>query len=243
MAIETYVITMDTSSDRYRAFQTHNPYLAHEPFIGINGHEFDDEESVRRGFITAACAASGMVSPGQLGCAISHWTLWWKAVYEEKSLLILEDDAATHPELQRWIDQAEICREADMVLFGVNTDSVLEAISPEGLHQISIFGERNPSYQTISETLARTSLADVRPWRLVKSFGLCCYLVTPAGAAKLVEGVLPLRLEGVPVPLVADAVPGISGDRRLLALFDSIQTYVTVPFLAWTPNTDSTTRD
>jgi GR25 family glycosyltransferase involved in LPS biosynthesis len=183
-----------------------------------------------------------MVSPGQLGCAISHWTLWWKAVYEEKSLLILEDDAATHPGLQDWIERSDICRQADMVLFGINTDSVLEAISPEAVRQIAIFGEQYPSYGVIAETLAQTRTADVRPWRLVKGLGLCCYLVTPRGAAKLVEQLLPLRLDGVPLPLVVDHMPGIGVDRRLNALFDVLEAFVTIPFLAWSPNRDSATR-
>jgi GR25 family glycosyltransferase involved in LPS biosynthesis len=183
-----------------------------------------------------------MVSPGQLGCAISHWTLWWKAIYEQKSLLILEDDAATHPDLQDWIEEAEICRRADIVLFGINTDSILEAISPEGVRQIAIYDEQYPSYATIAETLARTSIADVRSWRLVKGLGLCCYLVTPEGATKLCEQLLPLRIDGVPLPLVSDMMPGIGVDRRLNALLDRIEAYVAVPFLAWSPNTDSATR-
>jgi GR25 family glycosyltransferase involved in LPS biosynthesis len=242
MTIATYVITLDTESDRYRQFKDLNPHLAHEPFIGINGRELDEEDSIRRGFITRNCATSGLVSPGQLGCAISHWTLWWKAVYEEKSLLILEDDAATHPELQAWIDQADVCRDADMVLFAVNMDSVLQAISPEGIHIVSMFGEQWPSYASIGEKLALTRTIDVRPWRLVKGLGLCCYLVTPKGAAKLVEQLLPLRLDGVPLPLIVDMMPGIGVDRRLNALFDRVETYVTIPFLAWTPNSDSATR-
>ncbi len=95
------------------------------------------------------CAKSGLVSPGSLGCAISHWTLWWKAIYEKKSLLILEDDVVTHGDILGWIERSELCRTADLVLFGINTDSVLEAVSPEGVHQISIFGE------TLSRTMTR----------------------------------------------------------------------------------------
>jgi GR25 family glycosyltransferase involved in LPS biosynthesis len=242
MTIESYVITLDTASDRFRQFKTLNAHLEVEPFIGVDGSRLSFEDSIKQGYITRDCAASGMVSPGQLGCAISHWTLWWKAVYEQKSLLILEDDAATHPELQRWIDRSDICRDADMILFGINTDSVLEAISPEGVHQTSIFGEQHPDYASIGEKLSLTRTADVRTWRLVKGLGLCCYLVTPAGAAKLVEQLLPLRLDGVPLPLVTDHMAGIGVDRRLNALFETVEAYVSIPFLAWSPNMDSATR-
>src|ERR1700722_18630172 len=122
MAIETYAITTDTASDRFRQFKTLNAHLDLEPFIGVDGARLSFDDSIRRGFITRDCAASGTVSPGQLGCAISHWTLWWKAVYEQKTLLILEDDAATHPELQTWIGRCDMPADLDMILFGINTD-------------------------------------------------------------------------------------------------------------------------
>jgi glycosyl transferase family 25 len=242
MTIETYVITLDPASERFRHFKALNEHLDAEPFIGVDGAKLSFPDSVKQGFITADCAASGMVSPGQLGCAISHWTLWWKAVYEQKSLLILEDDAATHRDLRSWIDQSEVCRDADLILFGINTDSVLEAISPEGVHQITIFGEPYPDYDSIGEKLSLTRTSDVRTWKLRKALGLCCYLVTPAGAAKLVERALPLRLEGVPLPLVNDNMAGIGVDRRANALFADMAAYVSIPFLAWSPNMDSTTR-
>ncbi len=37
-------------------------------------------------------------------------------------------------------------------------------------------------------------------------------------------------------------VQSVSIDRRLNALFATMQAYVAMPFLAWTPNTDSATR-
>ena len=240
--IETYVITLDPESDRFRRFAQLNAHLDVTVFPGIDGAEVSDADSVKLGFLTPECAASGLVSKGMLGCAISHWTLWWKAIYENKSLLVLEDDVVTHRDIQSWIEQSEICRTADLVLFGINTDSVLEAISPEGMHQASVFGEINPDYGSIAEKLSLTRSSDVRLWRLLAGFGQCCSLVTPHGAAKLVASALPLRLDEITVPLVPNAIAGTGLDRRLNALFATIEAYVAVPFLAWTPNTASATR-
>lgn len=242
MTIEAYVMTIDTGSDRYRRFTELNAHLPFEPFVGVPGAELDFDDCVKQGFLTADCAASGLVSPGQLGAAISHWTLWWKAVHDQKSLLILEDDVATHPDLMTWIEGSDICRDAELILFGINTDSVLEAISPEGVHQVTIFGERHPGYDTIGRMLSLTRASDVRAWHLLKALGLCCYLVTPKGAARLVETILPLRLGGVPVPLVSDNLAGIGVDRRLQAVLGDMDAYVSIPFLAWTPNAESNTR-
>jgi GR25 family glycosyltransferase involved in LPS biosynthesis len=244
--VDPYVITLDVNTDRFERFMKLNDHLTCNVFIGTDGSRLSYLDGVNRGFLTQECADSGMVSKGALGCAISHWTLWWKAVYEKRSLLILEDDVVTHPDIQAWIDKLHIdlniADKVDILYLGLNTDSIIEAISPEGVHQISMFGERYPDYESISERLSLTRTSNVRLWRMLKGFGNCCYLVTPRGAAKLVESVLPLRLEGVPVPLLSGNMPGTGVDRRMNALFESIEAYVGIPFLAWTPNTESATR-
>lgn len=240
--VEPIVITLDRGSDRFRRFAELNKHLECTVFDAIDGAGLDYEDCVQRNFLTRDCADSGQVTRGTLGCAISHWTLWWKAIYEQKSLLIVEDDAVTHGDILGWIERTDLCRTADLMLFGVNTDSVVEAISPEGIHQIAIFGETNPDYASIAGKLALTRASNARPWRLLAAFGQCCYLVTPHGAKKLVETVLPLRLDGIAVPLVTHLIPSISIDRRLNALLTEMDAYLTMPFLAWTPNSDSATR-
>jgi glycosyl transferase family 25 len=240
--VEPCVITLDRESDRYRRFAQANAHLDATVFSAIDGAGLDYDDCVQRNFLTRDCADSGLVTRGALGCAISHWTLWWKAIYEQKSLLILEDDVVTHGDVLGWIDRSEACRTADMVLFGINTDSVVEAVSPEGVHQISIFGETHPDYASIASKLALTKSADVRLWRLLAGFGQCCYLVTPHGAKKLVETVLPLRLDTIAIALMDLPIPCISTDRRLNALFATMDAYLAMPFLAWTPNMDSATR-
>ena len=63
------------------------------------------------------------------------------------------------------------------------------------------------------------------------------------GAVLLGSRVLPLRLDGVPIPGLSSAtVRGTSIDRRMNALFLDMRAFVMRPFLAWTPNTDSSTR-
>src|SRR5262245_57731188 len=120
---EPCVITLDRESARFRRFAEHNKHLEYTIFDAIKGAELDVDDCVARGFLTRECAASGKVSRGTLGCAISHWTLWWKAVYENKTLLILEDDVVTHRDIQSWIDRSELCRTADIVMLGLNTNA------------------------------------------------------------------------------------------------------------------------
>jgi hypothetical protein len=91
--------------------------------------------------------------------------------------------------------------------------------------------------------LAQTDLSRIAFRPVLNAFGLCCYLVSPQRAAKLAQRVLPLRLDGVPIPGLSSAtVRGTSIDRRMNALFPDMRAFVMRPFLAWTPNIDSSTR-
>jgi hypothetical protein len=95
----------------------------------------------------------------------------------------------------------------------------------------------------IAQILQQTDLSRTAFRPVLNAFGLCCYLVSPQGAAKLAQRVLPLRLDGVPIPgLEGTIVRGTSIDRRMNALFPDLRAFVMRPFLAWTPNTDSSTR-
>jgi hypothetical protein len=38
------------------------------------------------------------------------------------------------------------------------------------------------------------------------------------------------------------SVPGINVDKRLIAFYENIDARISMPFLAWSPNSDSTTR-
>ena len=59
---------------------------------------------------------------------------------------------------------------------------------------------------------------------------------------KLAKILFPLRTDLVRVPGLPRPVPQIHVDWRLNALYRHYRAYVTVPFLAWTPNLESTTN-
>lgn len=238
MEIASHVITLDRAGARFRRFQQINAHLGCQVFDAIRGQSFSQAERLTRGYVTREALNSGAVSDARLGCALSHHALWQLSASTGRPLLILEDDVATHPALLAYIKAADL-RDKDMVSFGVNTNSVLHSVSPEGLEQVTVYRNEHPSYEAIARLLAATSIGDVRMSRCLRRFGNCCYLVTPQGARKLVERFFPLRLEGVPIPLVTKHMPGTGADRRLNALFDGLEAHVTLPFLAYVPNLES----
>jgi glycosyl transferase, family 25 len=240
---ETYVITLDPTGDRFQQFAGNNSHLPYEAFQGIRGSNLSLADCVYEKLMTPECLAAGIATAGEIGCAASHKKLWELAANSKNGMLILEDDAATHPLICEYIrrHQEEIIN-ADIFLFSINTDSILEVEAPNGLRQVLVFDQKYPSYTWIESALKQTRIDETQMWRLIKGFGLCCYFLTPKGAKRILELVFPLTLERTALPLLNISVPGINVDKRLIAFYESIDARISMPFLAWSPNSDSTTR-
>jgi GR25 family glycosyltransferase involved in LPS biosynthesis len=243
MTQPTYVISLDPQSSRFKAFANANKHLNYSIFVGIRGASVPPQERVSKGLLTRDCARSGLVTDGRLGAALSHWSLWQEAIKINSGILILEDDVITHPQLSDHVaTRVPQLPNPDIVLFGLNTDSVVDARSPQGLRQARLFYEQYLSCQQIQYALDRTTSESVSYWKLFRGFGLYCYFITPDGAKRLSSSLFPLRLDAISVPFVPRKIAQVGADRRLNALYETINAYVSIPFLAYTPNTDSSTN-
>ena len=238
-----HVISLDPGGARYRDFAANNAHLGHpEVFHAIRGADIPPAERVASGLMTADLTASGSVTEGSVGCAASHRALWRRIAGLAQGAMILEDDAFTHPELPDYIAaHRKALDDADIVLFGVNMDSVLATVSPQGVTSRSGLAPKYPDAGWIESAFGATALADVRRHRLLNAFGLCCYWLSPSGAQRLLAGCYPLTLEPTEIPGVMTRYPGSAIDTRLNAFFPRVEAYVTLPFLAYTPNLDSST--
>jgi len=240
---QSQVITLDPDSQRFQLFRQLNPALHPEVFRGLRGDCLGPQARIDQGLVTESLAASGVLHEGTFGCAMSHRQLWHQAIDADGGMLILEDDVITHPDLCRWIDaNHQQLLKYDITHFTINTDSVLTTVTPQGLVQSCLFQPKHPDQGWIEKALSATKLADVRVQRLLNAFGMCCYFVSPSGARRLLEATFPLTLETAPIPLISNAMPGFSIDRRLNAFYPRFQALITLPFLAYTPNVDSHTQ-
>ena len=243
MKLNAYVITLAPESERFKRFSQLNKHLDWTIFNAIRGENISINDRLNKGYVTEEAALSGLVTDGSLGCALSHYTLWQEVAASGAGALIMEDDVVTHRKISKYIIRSSDLESKDILFFGCNTDSIMGVISPQGVRHVTAFKEKNPSYDEIISILSKTKISRVTCWRYLKGFGLCCYFITPNGANKLIQMLFPLRLEGVLIPYVSSNVPGISPDRRLNALYENIWSYITIPFLALTPNTDSATSN
>ncbi len=240
---ETHVITLDVRGRRFKLFQENNQHLDFEAYTGVRGAEISFAERIYQRLMSPEAIAAKLATDGEVGCAASHKRLWEKAATSRHGLLILEDDAATHPELSAYIEKnRDRIAQSDVFLFCVNTDSVLGVEQPSSLRQACVFEPKYPDYEWIHNSLARTDWQLVQNWKLINGFGLCCYFITPKGAKKLLNLIFPLTVQKTHIQTFNITVPGISIDKRLNAFYAELDARISIPFLAFSPNRDSATR-
>ena len=235
-----YVIGLDKSSDRFKAFLENNSHLRAEFYEGIKGEEISEEERISMGLLTKENYIQ--ISDGEAGCALSHRNIWEKTKKNNIGSLILEDDVITHPGIVDFINvNHEEMMKFDITHFSVNTDAILESISPEGIHTLNLFANRYPTPLFIKQTLAKTNLREVRIFKLLMSFGCSAYFVSPKGADLLIKKIFPLKGTPIKIPLKEhDFIPtGI--DSEALRHYKNIKAIVCNPLIAYSPNDDSST--
>lgn len=195
---------------------------------GVDGTQLDPSDLMKRGLLDPSALAWPR---GQLGCALSHLRCLLLCLRRNQPLLVLEDDALLAPhwrrELGHLLEQAPAGW--DLLLLGWNFDSCLQLEWAAGLGLTALFQPRWPHPSQLEAALADEG---GRRWfRLCKGLGLASYVVSPAGAARILAWALPLR--SLPIA-VAELPPRtcFSLDGQLNSLYPELSAWVCVPPLA-----------
>ena len=237
------VICLDKNSERYQKFSINNAHLKHQIFKGISGKDLSKEEVIKSGLYSKSLLDSNLVSDGAIGCAASHRELWKEVIRTEKPMLILEDDVITHKNITYFINENyRQMMELDIIFFTINTNTILQSVSPEGMETVTMFRDLYPSEEWIKQTLSNTKLKAVRPHKLVKAFGSSAYFITPTGACKMDEKTFPLKGDTINIPKINEKLISVAHDVEANRFYHELDAYICLPFLAFTPNIDSTTN-
>ena len=237
-------ITLDPEGKRYQTFLENNKHLQVESFRGVKGADLTKEEMISQGLAAKELVFSPLLKYGLVGNAASHRAIWGQAIQENKCYFVLEDDCYTHPRAADFInDNLALLMNVDICFFGINTDSILQSVSPTGLASLSLFDPKHPSEEWIKNALSKTDAEEVALHKLIKAFGFCAYFISPGGAKKLSAAIFPLSLVTTNIPLITEKMPAISIDRAGCSAYSRLRAFICQPFLAYTPNTDSQTRE
>ena len=232
-------------------------------YINLQGRQDRNEEFLRRNSQSADCCrvdaidggslridalpAGGIIaepledySPNVLASALSHKSLWERAVSTAAPVTIAEDDAV----LNRCFSQraakvlARLPADWDIILWGWNFDSILHCEVIPGLKE----GVMNFDPSPLREEQDRFQEIDTDPMPLLLfgAFGILCYSVSPKGADLLQRLCFPLRNEVIPIPGLGRALKNFSLDVLMNKYYRVMKAFVSFPPLAWSEN-DKTT--
>ncbi|MEI6649106.1 MAG: glycosyltransferase family 25 protein [Actinomycetes bacterium] len=198
MPIENYVIHLASQSVRKTEFLDRNGGFATFNWsAGRLGSELNLSSLVAEGLLAAEMVAEPIVGPNPrftapaLGSSLAHVDLWKLAVAENQSITILENDAILAPNYQSTItDLTGAHPDFDFIQWGWNWDSKFHAriLGNMGLVECHFSQAEIPSHITNFQKLVTPHLLV----KLIHSWGIHCYTISPKGAEKLLNTVLPL---------------------------------------------------
>ncbi len=88
--MEVRLITLDRTPERRAGFLRRNRHLSRvRPLPARDGSRLDRDDLVRREIVTPDLP----YTPGAIGCALSHLTLWSETVDRGVPVTVAEDDA------------------------------------------------------------------------------------------------------------------------------------------------------
>ena len=239
--LRVHCINLDRSRDRLAEFTAANSHLTEvERFPAVDGYRLDVPALAQEGLVTPDILSS--FSPGAVGVALSHKSLWQAAIDGNRMLTISEDDVIFHSQFEGQAPEVlkTLPPDWDIIFWGWNFDvmmifDMLPGISP----CVAQFNQAKMQ----SNTRAFQQLPiSPRAYKLIWSFGMTCYSISPKGAANLKSKCFPLRPtvipwpEGVPKPAQSIGFRNIGIDATLNSLYRDLNAYVCFPPLVISPN-------
>lgn len=191
--MRAHVINLASRSDRRAQFLRWNerPGLDIIFVDAVVGASIDREALVRDGLLASKTEP---FSAGALGNALSHHALWRRAEEAPDPLFVCEDDACLRGD---FVEKAEallgqLSGAWDILFLGYNTNAVVATQSAEGLKTLLFVDESAKRTPGFFDGYARQSAAPPTALACFQAWGTLCYLISPAGAAKLLRACFPL---------------------------------------------------
>ena len=233
--MKIHFINLDQRTDRRRQFLLTNKHLTGlSRFSAIDGRGLDAAALVREGVIAKGIPST--YSTADIGLALSHITLWKKAVETETVVTICEDDAIFS---FQFLDTAEriisrLPTDWDLVMWGWNFDSALMMDILPGVSPCAVVCDQDQMRIAVGE-FQKISLAP-QSVRLLQAFGTICYSISPKGARVFINLCYPIPELSVFFPALNRALPNYAIDVMMSNAYPRTKSFVSFPPLVITRN-------
>jgi GR25 family glycosyltransferase involved in LPS biosynthesis len=192
------VINLDRYPERMARFMAYNtmPGIEVERITAVDGEKLDRAELVARNLI----AADLIYSTNSVACSLSHVRCWQRIVRMGRPAVVCEDDVALRRDFAELHEKfAPTLADAEAIFWSFNFDMHVAYRVPDMGVCTTIYDERhfNDEGRIAGFQAGQAPPVLYRPERL---WGVACYSLTPRGAAKLLDRVMPLRNAKVTFP-------------------------------------------
>jgi len=234
-----HVINLDRDTERLATFRDANAHLADRlvRVPAVCGAEVDRAALERQGDILPDLRYGN----GSLGSALSHISLWRQAVATGESVTVCEDDIVFARSFA--VESTRLVRAApdgwDVIYWAILAGPLFQWID------LTVSRARLEFYahKAIPQAVADLETASHRGLvKLVHSFGLLAYTVSPGGAARLLDIVLPLRHRYLPFPDTGVRLEDTSIDCPVAAAQLNLSCFAVQPPLALHADGGASTR-
>jgi glycosyl transferase, family 25 len=211
--MKSFVINLNRQPEKYESFLRLNAgaKIAFERFEASDGALFSPKDAIEMKLV----APGARLTPGAVGCAASHFRIWREAVESGMAALVFEDDAIVRDDIREHLERLiPTVGTWDYIALGYNIDSILDLDWAPNMKSMMVFRPLSPS-DTDAAAFQR-STAQVAAMRLNNCFGTVGYVVSPAGAAKLLHLCFPMDNRTYPIPALnrlysANGIDGMMG--------------------------------
>ena len=223
--LEINLINLDRSAERLARFHERNSHLKNvRRFSAVDGSLIDVEGLIRKGDI----AKDLRYKRGTLGCAFSHIELWRQSVRQDRILTIFEDDVVVSVDFESEVRGvlSATPKDWDVIQWGY-------IYHPSFLWLDFEFAKANLRFYDFTVDLSQQSTfrntKRPHPFRLIHSFGLQAYSVTPRGAKGLLEKCIPLADRNVIFPGTGIVSENLGIDTPMNDAYPDLNSYLCMP--------------
>lgn len=222
LRMKSFVINLDRQSAKYDGFLARNAGCdtSFERLPAVDGSQVSDGD-VRR---LQLVAPGTRFTRGAVGCAASHMRFWAWVIEHDAPALVFEDDATLRHDIhERLAELLPTLDNWDYITLGYNIDSVLDIEFAPGMQSMMAFRPQRPTDQT--DAAFQQSTTPVAAFRLNTCFGTPGYVISPAGARKLLQLCFPMDNRAYKVQLLGRELNAVGIDGMLNCLYPAIQAY------------------
>lgn len=155
-------------------------------FKAITENDFKKEELVENSLITN----DNIYNNPALGCLLSHLTLWNRCIDSNENFTIFEDDSIINDNFYEIINEKiKKVVDFDIIFWGCNIDWPIELQINDNFPKSTIIHDRHMPYKLNK----KEKNLDFTLFKIHSFSGSFCYTISPSGAKKIKEMLLPIN--------------------------------------------------